>query len=136
MHAWGALQPSCPVSVLQSRKHHPAPPFKTGVMQCWMQARECSCIRSQQGPHQSLQPLVGPRVAHVHSMHLCRLTDPWNASAAQLKVLCCLQSFIADDGCLHVVAERSQIQSALGSLDLAKARLLTRLCLFWVRRVK
>ena len=54
----------------------------------------------------------------------------------QLKVLCRLQSFIADDGCLHVVAERSQIQSALGSLDLAKARLLTRLCLFWVRRVK
>ena len=43
---------------------------------------------------------------------------------------------MADDGCLHVVAERSSIRDALARLDLSRARLLTRLSLFWVRRVR
>ena len=48
----------------------------------------------------------------------------------------CPQSYVADDGCLHVVAERSSIRDALARLDLPRARLLTRLSLFWVRRVR
>lgn len=43
---------------------------------------------------------------------------------------------MADDGCLHVVAERGSIRDALARLDLPRARLLTRLSLFWVRRVR
>jgi hypothetical protein len=48
----------------------------------------------------------------------------------------CLQSYVADDGCLHIVAERSSIREAVSSLDLGRAALLTRLSLFWVRRVR
>eukprot|EP00891_Asterochloris_glomerata_P005651 jgi/Astpho2/5651/gw1.00079.112.1_t len=76
------------------------------------------------------------RLYHPLSTHQDSFSHLDRNGGAPAEVLCRLQSFIADDGCLHVVAERSQIQSALGSLDLAKARLLTRLCLFWVRRVK
>ena len=46
------------------------------------------------------------------------------------------QSFVGDDGCLHIVAERGSIRAALGRLDLSRARLLTRLSLFWIRRVR
>ena len=46
------------------------------------------------------------------------------------------QSYVADDGCLHVVADRGSIRDALARLDLPRARLLTRLSLFWVRRVR
>ncbi|KAK9846014.1 hypothetical protein WJX81_008468 [Elliptochloris bilobata] len=47
-----------------------------------------------------------------------------------------IQSFVADDGCLHIVADRASIQAAVAGLDLERARLLTRLSLFWVRRVR
>lgn len=43
---------------------------------------------------------------------------------------------MADDGCLHIVADRASIQAAVAGLDLERARLLTRLSLFWVRRVR
>ena len=46
------------------------------------------------------------------------------------------QSFVGDDGYLHIVAERGSIRAALGRLDLSRARLLTRLSLFWIRRVR
>jgi hypothetical protein len=46
------------------------------------------------------------------------------------------QSYVADDGGLHIVAERARIQAAVAGLDLGRARLLTRLSLFWVRRVR
>ncbi len=48
----------------------------------------------------------------------------------------CLQSYVADDGCLHIVADRHSIQAAVASLDLSRARLLTRLNLFWLQRVR
>ncbi|KAK9817188.1 hypothetical protein WJX72_010816 [[Myrmecia] bisecta] len=47
-----------------------------------------------------------------------------------------MQSYVADDGCLHIVADRAHIQEAVISLDLERARILTRLSLFWVRRVR
>ncbi len=47
-----------------------------------------------------------------------------------------MQSYVADDGCLHIVADRHRIQEAVASLDLHRARLLTRLSLFWVHRVR
>lgn len=34
------------------------------------------------------------------------------------------------------MADRASIQAAVAGLDLARARLLTRLSLFWVRRVR
>lgn len=40
----------------------------------------------------------------------------------------------ADDGVLHVVAQRNSIQEAVAQLDLNRARLLARLSQFWVRR--
>ncbi|BDA42157.1 hypothetical protein COCOBI_03-0420 [Coccomyxa sp. Obi] len=48
----------------------------------------------------------------------------------------CIESYVADDGCLHIVADRHRIQEAVASLDLHRARLLTRLSLFWVHRVR
>ena len=53
-----------------------------------------------------------------------------------LRAMILLQSYVADDGCLHIVAERASIQAAVAGLDLERARLLTRLSLFWVRRVR
>lgn len=63
----------------------------------------------------------GPEILMPHPM-------PFNEIA--------LQSYVADDGCLHIVAERASIQAAVAGLDLERARLLTRLSLFWVRRVR
>ncbi|KAK9901712.1 hypothetical protein WJX75_009812 [Coccomyxa subellipsoidea] len=48
----------------------------------------------------------------------------------------CIESYVADDGCLHIVADRHRIQEAVSRLDLGRARLLTRLSLFWVHRVR
>eukprot|EP00887_Chlorella_sp_A99_P008131 scaffold12.g8131.t1 len=45
-----------------------------------------------------------------------------------------LTSHVADDGTLHVVADRGSIQEAVGRLDLGRARLLARLTQFWARR--
>ena len=36
---------------------------------------------------------------------------------------------------LHVVAARASVQQTLASLDLERARLLTRVCQHWIRRV-
>ncbi len=47
-----------------------------------------------------------------------------------------MQSYVADDGCLHIVADKHRIQNAVSSLDLARAQLLTRLSLFWIQRVR
>ncbi|GAB4823551.1 hypothetical protein N2152v2_010597 [Parachlorella kessleri] len=45
-----------------------------------------------------------------------------------------MNSHVADDGCLHIVADRDNIGQVVASLDLARARLLSRLSLFWIRR--
>ena len=63
------------------------------------------------------------------------LRGPDGGGAAE-EAACAPQSFVADDGCLHIVAERASIREALARLDLGRARLLTRLALFWVRRVR
>ncbi len=65
----------------------------------------------------------------------CMLPPQERAVRAQ-RVWCCVQSYVADDGCLHIVADRMHIQGAVTSLDLERARVLTRLSLFWVRRVR
>ena len=57
----------------------------------------------------------------------------WDKKAV---VACRGQSYVADNGCLHIIADRHSIQGAVASLDLDRARLLTRLSLFWVRRVR
>ena len=47
-----------------------------------------------------------------------------------------MQSRVAEDGCLHIVADKHHIDCAVASLDLSRARLLTRLSLFWIQRVR
>ncbi len=47
-----------------------------------------------------------------------------------------MPSYVGDDGCLHIVADRNSITQSLLELDLERARLLTRLSMFWVRRVR
>ena len=47
-----------------------------------------------------------------------------------------MQSYVAEDGCLHIVADKHRIQDAVASLDLGRAQLLTRLSLFWIQRVR
>ena len=47
---------------------------------------------------------------------------------------CLLQSYVGEDGTLHVVADRATIRAAMVDLDLERARLLTRVACFWVRR--
>lgn len=47
-----------------------------------------------------------------------------------------MQSYVAEDGCLHIVADRNHIYEAVASLDLGRAQLLTRLSLFWIHRVR
>lgn len=47
-----------------------------------------------------------------------------------------MPSYVADDGCLHIVADKGSITQALTELDMERARLLTRLSMFWVRRVR
>lgn len=47
-----------------------------------------------------------------------------------------MPSHVADDGCLHVVADRGELRRQLSKLDLRRARVLTRLSDFWDRRVR
>ena len=47
-----------------------------------------------------------------------------------------MQSYVAEDGCLHIVADKHRIHEAVASLDLDRAQLLTRLSLFWIHRVR
>ncbi len=44
--------------------------------------------------------------------------------------------FISDDGCLHVVADRHTLREGLRGLDFERARVLTRVTMFWLRRVR
>lgn len=44
--------------------------------------------------------------------------------------------YVADDGCVHLVADRFALRAALSALDLDRARLLTRVSLFWLRRAR
>lgn len=46
------------------------------------------------------------------------------------------QSRVADDGCLHVVADRATLREALRMLDLERARVLTKVTMFWLTRVR
>ena len=46
-----------------------------------------------------------------------------------------MRSHVGQDGSLHVVADRTRISQAFAQMDLDHARMLTRLALFWVRRV-
>ena len=48
----------------------------------------------------------------------------------------CMQSYVAEDGCLHIVADKHRIHEAVASLDLGRAQLLTRLSQFWIHRVR
>ena len=64
------------------------------------------------------------RLRHRHSLN--------GSSMDQLFV----QSYVAEDGCLHIVAAKDRIQDAVANLDLSRARLLTRLSLFWIQRVR
>ncbi len=47
-----------------------------------------------------------------------------------------MRAYVADDGVLHVVAERRTIRQQIRSLDLGRARVLTRVACIWVRRVR
>jgi hypothetical protein len=40
-------------------------------------------------------------------------------------------SHVADDGCLHVVADRAKLREALQMLDLQRARVLTKVGVCW-----
>jgi hypothetical protein len=44
--------------------------------------------------------------------------------------------YVSDDGCLHVVAERHSLRDAVLALDLERARVLTRVTMFWLKRVR
>lgn len=45
-----------------------------------------------------------------------------------------MSAYIADDGCIHVVADQHTIQKEIKQLDLDRARTLTTAAYFWVRR--
>lgn len=47
-----------------------------------------------------------------------------------------MRSYVADDGSLHVVADRVSIKKALRSMDLERARVLTQVTMFWLKRVR
>ena len=47
-----------------------------------------------------------------------------------------LQSHVAEDGVLHVVAEAGSVAATLACLDLAQARILRSLACFWGFRVQ
>ncbi|KAI8475841.1 MAG: hypothetical protein J3K34DRAFT_382443 [Monoraphidium minutum] len=44
--------------------------------------------------------------------------------------------YVGDDGCLHVVSDRHTLRDVLMGLDLERARVLTRVSMFWLRRVR
>lgn len=47
-----------------------------------------------------------------------------------------MRSHISKDGMLHLLADRAIIRSAIKSLDISRAQLLTRLTRFWLQRVQ
>ena len=47
-----------------------------------------------------------------------------------------MQSYVAEDGRLHIMADKDRIYEAVASLDLGRAQLLSRLSLFWIHRVR
>ncbi|MEW5302018.1 MAG: hypothetical protein WDW36_004831 [Sanguina aurantia] len=47
-----------------------------------------------------------------------------------------MRSYVADDGCLHLVADISTLQSQVEQLDLERARMLAFVSDFWLGRVK
>ncbi|WIA32850.1 hypothetical protein OEZ86_006027 [Tetradesmus obliquus] len=47
-----------------------------------------------------------------------------------------MRSHVADDGCLHVVADRMGLREALKTMDLERARVLTKVTMFWLKRVR
>lgn len=47
-----------------------------------------------------------------------------------------MRSFIADDGCVHLVADRMSIKQQVMSVDLERARMLTKVTFFWLKRVR
>lgn len=47
-----------------------------------------------------------------------------------------MNSYVADDGSLHLVADRASVKSQLKTLDLSRAKMLTKVTLFWLRRVR
>jgi hypothetical protein len=44
--------------------------------------------------------------------------------------------YVSDDGCLHVIADRHSLRDAVQALDLERARVLTRVTMFWLKRVR
>lgn len=44
--------------------------------------------------------------------------------------------YVSDDGCLHVIADRHTLVEALVTFDLERARVLTRVTMFWLKRVR
>lgn len=47
-----------------------------------------------------------------------------------------MRAFISDDGTVHVVADRATINHQLMDIDLERARALTRVTFFWLKRVR
>ena len=47
-----------------------------------------------------------------------------------------MQSFIGDDGCLHLVADAEKLPATMQQLDLNQARVLSRLDSFWSERCR
>ena len=66
MHAQGGIAAQLLYVCFAEENGHLAPPFKAGVMQCWMHARECSCICNKQGRHRSFSCSSG-RVCPMHT---------------------------------------------------------------------
>eukprot|EP00775_Hariotina_reticulata_P002792 gene2792-3085_t len=76
---------------------------------------------------------------HVYHPETCPLggfglhegSDHFGLGAGHL-----MRSHVADDGCLHVVADRVGLREALRAMDLERARVLTKVTMFWLKRVR
>lgn len=64
---------------------------------------------------------------------VCRRTSP---AARQSSYFVPLQTHVTSSGALHIVADERSLLEALDSLDLPRARLLTRLSGFWDRQAR
>uniref|UniRef100_A0A7S3QVQ9 DUF4460 domain-containing protein n=1 Tax=Dunaliella tertiolecta TaxID=3047 RepID=A0A7S3QVQ9_DUNTE len=47
-----------------------------------------------------------------------------------------MKAYVGDDGALHLVADRSTLKEQIYSLDLERARMLTKVSLYWLKRVR
>ncbi|GBF90996.1 hypothetical protein Rsub_03851 [Raphidocelis subcapitata] len=98
------------------------------------QQRQLEALRVLDAALESLPPDAAAALA---GLPICaHHPDAPAAGAPALEELAEGRGCVADDGVLHVIADRHSLRDALLTLDLDRARVLARVSLFWQRRVR